>query len=45
MDHQGRLAVRVPAGLPVHEVAIADIEEPLIVRLDRRIELDHVLSY
>jgi hypothetical protein len=41
VDHHGRLAVRVPAGLPVHEVAVADIEQPLIVRLDRRIELGH----
>jgi hypothetical protein len=41
-DH--RFAIRVAAGLPVHEVAVADIDQPMIVRLDRRIELDYLES-
>ena len=31
-----RLAVRVAARLPVDEVAVADVEHPVVVRLDRR---------
>jgi hypothetical protein len=29
-----RLAARIAAGLPVHAVAVADLEEPLVVRFD-----------
>ncbi|CAM5672647.1 hypothetical protein SBADM41S_08610 [Streptomyces badius] len=37
VDHEGRLAVRVAAHLPVHVVAVPDIQHPALVRLDRRI--------
>jgi hypothetical protein len=44
VHHQGRLALRVAAGFPVHEVPVADVEHSLVVRLDRRIELVHVVT-
>jgi hypothetical protein len=36
-----RLAVTLPADLPEDAVALADIEHPCLVRLDRRVELRH----
>jgi len=41
VDHHGGLAIRVPAGLPVHVVAVADIEQPCVIRFDRGIQLGH----
>src|SRR5438445_9386980 len=41
VHHQGRLAVRVTAGLSVHAIAIADFEHALVVGFDRRVEFDH----
>ena len=41
-DERG-LATGVAADLPVHEMAVADIEHPLLVRLDLRIQ--HVLIH
>jgi hypothetical protein len=38
-----RLAVRIAADLPVHEIPVSYIEHPVVVRLYRRILLDHVL--
>ena len=35
------LAVVIAARFPVDEVAVADVEQPLVVRLDRRIRLGH----
>ena len=43
VDHQCRLALRVAANLPVHQVPIADVEHPLVIGLEGRVELDHVL--
>ena len=42
VNDQRRLAVRVAADLPVDEVAVADVEHPVVVRLDRRIQLGHL---
>jgi hypothetical protein len=35
MQHNGRLAARIPARLPVHAIPVTDVEHPLLVRLDR----------
>jgi hypothetical protein len=34
VEDDRRLAARIAAGLPVHAVAVADLEEALVVRLD-----------
>ena len=39
---QRRLAIRVAAHLPVDEVPIADVEHPVVVRLNRRKAVDHL---
>jgi hypothetical protein len=41
MEYEGGLARRIPAALPVHAVAVADIEHALLVRLDGGMELGH----
>jgi hypothetical protein len=33
-----RLAARIPSGLPVEAVAVADVERAVVVRLDLRIQ-------
>ncbi len=37
MQHDGGLAARIPARLPVDAVAAADLEHPVVVRFDARI--------
>ena len=34
VQDDGRLALRIPARLPVHEVAVAHVEQAVLVRLD-----------
>jgi hypothetical protein len=41
MDDERRPAIRITADLPVHEVAVTDLEHSLLVGLDRRIQLTH----
>ena len=43
VDRQGRLAIRVSAGLPVHAIAVTNFQHPLVIRLDGRVQLDHAL--
>src|SRR5689334_12459076 len=42
-DH-GRLARRVATCFPVDEVAVANVQHPVVVRFNFRIELAHVLG-
>jgi hypothetical protein len=35
MKDDGRLAARIAARLPVHAVAVANVEEAVLVRFDR----------
>jgi hypothetical protein len=41
VDHERGFAFGVSAGLPVDEVPVADVEQAVVVRFDRRVELDH----
>ena len=41
VQEHGGLAAGVAGGFPVDEVPVADVQHPLVVRLDRRIQLDH----
>jgi hypothetical protein len=41
VDDQHRLAVGIAARFPIDAVAVADVEQALVVRLDRRIPLGH----
>jgi hypothetical protein len=38
VDHDGRFPTRVAARLPADAVAVTDLQYPLVVRLDRRIQ-------
>ena len=42
VQDDGGLALRVSAGLPVHAVAVADVQRAVLVRLDGEIEPGHV---
>ena len=43
MQHDGRPPGRVTARLPIHEVAVAHIEHPVVVRIDLEIQrLSHL---
>jgi hypothetical protein len=45
VHEQGGFAVGVAAGLPVHAIAVAHVEHPLVVRIDRRVQrLSHILD-
>jgi hypothetical protein len=38
VDEQGGFAVGVAADLPVHAVAVANVEHPMLVGIDRRVQ-------
>ena len=42
VEHHGRFAERVAARLPIHAVAVADVEHPVPVGIDPRIQVHHV---
>jgi hypothetical protein len=45
VHEQGGFAAGVAAALPVHAVSVADVEHPLLVGLDRRVQrLGHVVA-
>src|SRR5437667_9539663 len=43
VQHDGGLPLGVTAGLPVDEMAVADVEQSAVVRLDVRVPLAHMI--